>query len=44
MTFALTPDGRVDQVKLAPASPDMDFSFDFQGLPLRPAPVPTVTP
>ena len=37
VTFALTPDGRVDQVKLAPASPDVDFSFDFQDLLLRPA-------
>ncbi len=36
VTFALTPDGRVDQVKLAPASPDVDFSFDFQDLLLRP--------
>ncbi|GJG85649.1 serine hydrolase [Gemmatimonadetes bacterium T265] len=36
VTFALTPDGKVDQVKLAPASPDVDFSFDFQDLLLRP--------
>lgn len=38
VTFALTPDGKVDQVKLAPASPDVDFSFDFQDLLLKPAP------
>ena len=36
VTFALTPDGMIDQVKLAPASPDVDFSFDFQDLLLRP--------
>lgn len=40
VTFALTPDGRIDQVKLAPASPEVDFSFDFQDLLLRPAPQP----
>jgi CubicO group peptidase (beta-lactamase class C family) len=37
-TFALTPDGRVDQIKLAPASPDVDFSFDFADLLLLPKP------
>ncbi|HEY0778338.1 MAG TPA: serine hydrolase [Gemmatirosa sp.] len=36
VTFALTPDGKIDEVKLAPASPDVDFSFDFQDLLLRP--------
>jgi len=36
VTFALNPDGSVDQVKLAPASPAVDFSFDFQDLLLRP--------
>ena len=43
VTFALTPEGRVDQVKLAPASPDVDFSFDFQDLLLKPAPAPAPT-
>jgi CubicO group peptidase (beta-lactamase class C family) len=37
-TFALNPDGTIDQVKMAPASDDVDFSFDFQDLLLRPAP------
>ncbi|MBL0171104.1 MAG: serine hydrolase [Gemmatimonadaceae bacterium] len=35
-TFALLPDGRIDQVKLLPASPDVDFSFDFADLLLQP--------
>ena len=38
VTFALNPDGSIDQVKLAPASPEVDFSFDFQDLLLRPVP------
>jgi CubicO group peptidase (beta-lactamase class C family) len=38
-TFALNPDGAIDQVKMAPASDDVDFSFDFQDLLLRPVPV-----
>ena len=37
VTFALTPDGGVDQIKLAPVSPQTDFSFDFQDLLLKPA-------
>jgi hypothetical protein len=37
-TFALNPDGSVDQLKMAPASDEVDFSFDFQDLLLRPAP------
>ena len=36
VTFALNPDGSIDQVKLAPTSPAVDFSFDFQDLLLRP--------
>jgi hypothetical protein len=36
-TFALEPDGSIDQLKMAPASDDVDFSFDFQDLLLRPA-------
>jgi hypothetical protein len=37
VTFALNPDGSIDQVKLAAVSPATDFSFDFQDLLLRPA-------
>ncbi|MES2176337.1 MAG: serine hydrolase [Gemmatimonadota bacterium] len=36
-TFALNPDGSIDQLKMAPASPDVDFSFDFQDLLLTPS-------
>ncbi|HKT61524.1 MAG TPA: serine hydrolase [Gemmatimonadales bacterium] len=36
VTFALNPDGSIDQVRMAPASADVDFSFDFQDLLLRP--------
>ncbi len=36
VTFALTPDGGIDQIKLAPISPQTDFSFDFQDLLLKP--------
>jgi CubicO group peptidase (beta-lactamase class C family) len=36
-TFALNPDGTIDALKMAPASPDVDFSFDFQDLLLRPS-------
>jgi CubicO group peptidase (beta-lactamase class C family) len=35
-TFSLKPDGTVEQLKLVPASEDVDFSFDFQDLVLRP--------
>jgi hypothetical protein len=38
VTFALTPDGAIEQVKMAPTSPAVDFSFDFQDLLLRPVP------
>ena len=38
ITFALNPDGTIDQVKMAPASPAVDFSFDFQDLQLKPVP------
>jgi CubicO group peptidase (beta-lactamase class C family) len=37
-TFALNPDGTIDQLKLVPSSPAVDFSFDFQDLLLRPVP------
>lgn len=36
VTFMLTPDGGIDQVKMVPASPSVDFSFDFQHLHLVP--------
>jgi CubicO group peptidase (beta-lactamase class C family) len=36
VTFALNPDGSIDQVKLAAVSPDTDFSYDFQDLLLKP--------
>ncbi len=36
VTFALTPDGTIDQAKMAPTSPAVDFSFDFQDLLLEP--------
>jgi CubicO group peptidase (beta-lactamase class C family) len=36
-TFALNPDGSIDQLKMAPASDEVDFSFDFQDLSLKPA-------
>ena len=35
-SFSLLPDGRIDQVKMSPASPDVDFSFDFADLLLKP--------
>jgi hypothetical protein len=37
VTFALDPEGRVEQVKMRAVSPATDFSFDFQDLLLRPA-------
>jgi len=36
LAFALNPDGTIDQAKMAPVSPETDFSFDFQDLLLRP--------
>ncbi len=36
VTFALNPDGTIDQVKLKPVSPATDFSYDFQDLLLKP--------
>lgn len=37
ITFALNPDGTIDQAKMVPVSPATDFSFDFQDLLLKPA-------
>lgn len=36
VTYQLTASGGIDRVKLAPVSPDTDFSFDFQDLLLQP--------
>lgn len=36
VTFALNPDGSIDQVKMKAVSPSTDFSFDFQDLLLKP--------
>ena len=36
VTFALNPDGSIDQVKLKPFSKAVDFSFDYQDLLLKP--------
>jgi len=38
ITFALEPDGSIDQAKMLPASSAVDFSYDFQDLLLRPVP------
>jgi hypothetical protein len=40
VTFALRPDGSIDQVRMLPASPDVDFSFDYAHLLLKPVPKP----
>jgi CubicO group peptidase (beta-lactamase class C family) len=36
IAFALNPDGTIEQAKMAPASPSVDFSYDFQDLLLKP--------
>jgi CubicO group peptidase (beta-lactamase class C family) len=36
ITFALNPDGSIDQAKMQAVSPATDFSFDFQDLLLKP--------
>ena len=36
VTFALNPDGSIEQAKMRAVSPSTDFSFDFQDLLLRP--------
>jgi CubicO group peptidase (beta-lactamase class C family) len=36
VTFALNPEGAIDQAKMRAVSPDTDFSFDFQDLLLKP--------
>jgi CubicO group peptidase (beta-lactamase class C family) len=37
LTFALNPDGSIDQAKMRAVSPATDFSFDFHDLLLKPA-------
>jgi CubicO group peptidase (beta-lactamase class C family) len=36
VTFALNPDGTIDQARMRPVSPSTDFSFDFEDLLLKP--------
>jgi CubicO group peptidase (beta-lactamase class C family) len=36
ITFALNPDGSIERALMKPASPAVDFSYDFQDLLLRP--------
>lgn len=36
VTFALNPDGTIDQARMQAVSPSTDFSFDFQDLLLKP--------
>ena len=36
VTFNINPDGSIEQAKMVPASPDVDFSYDFQDLLLKP--------
>src|SRR5439155_26834923 len=36
VTFALNPNGSIDQAKMRAVSPATDFSFDFQDLLLKP--------
>jgi len=38
ITFALNPDGTIEQAKMKAVSPATDFSFDFQDLLLKPKP------
>jgi CubicO group peptidase (beta-lactamase class C family) len=40
LTFALTHDGKVEQARMVPVSPAVDFSFDWQDLVLRPVAAP----
>ena len=38
VSFTLAPDGTIARAAMVPASPTVDFSFDFQDLDLRPVP------
>jgi CubicO group peptidase (beta-lactamase class C family) len=42
VTFALKPDGSIDQMKMLPASPLVDFSYDFQDLLFEPVKEPAI--
>jgi 5-hydroxyisourate hydrolase-like protein (transthyretin family) len=44
VTFALDPDGKVEQAKVRAVSPATDFSFDFHDLRLRPVHEAAATP
>jgi CubicO group peptidase (beta-lactamase class C family) len=35
-TFSLNPDGSIERLRMLPASDEVDFSFDFQDLVLKP--------
>jgi CubicO group peptidase (beta-lactamase class C family) len=37
ITFSLNPDGSIERALMKPASPAVDFSYDFQDLLLKPA-------
>jgi CubicO group peptidase (beta-lactamase class C family) len=39
VSFALDPDGSIREARMAPASPTVDFSFDFRDLLLKPVEV-----
>lgn len=39
VTFALNPDGSINQVKMEAVSAETDFSFDFHDLVLHPIPM-----
>jgi len=38
VTFALNPDGSIERLTMAPVSPAIDFSFDYQDLLFSPVP------
>ncbi len=40
VSFALKPDASIERMTMAPVSPAIDFSFDFQDLLFRPVPPP----
>ncbi len=44
VTFDLRPDGSIEEVRMVPASPSVDFSYDFQDLVLTPKAVGTEGP
>jgi hypothetical protein len=37
LTFALNPDGSIENARMAAVSPLADFSFDYQDLLLKPS-------